>query len=249
MQIFQNPGLRNRHFDQISTVTIFYARNAESISIRKLVDAELADKLSEFQDISDHASKEFAIEQSIETVQSFWKTSEFLISPYKETNNFLMKLGEDLVQTLEDHIVLFQNLSFSPNKAPFVDTISELERKLLLTQEVLDEWFKCQREWMYLEPIFGSDDITKQLPVESQRYRTMEKLWNFIMTKARDNPNIFEYCSEIGGKRLLENLKECNRLLEMVIIYFYVNQRLGRQNTRFFTGRVIFKGVLNATDL
>ena len=31
----------------------------------------------------------------------------------------------------------------------------------------------CQRSWLYLEPIFSSDDINRQLPVEGKRYCRM----------------------------------------------------------------------------
>ncbi len=28
----------------------------------------------------------------------------------------------------------------------------------------MEEWMKCQGQWMYLQPIFDSGDISKQLP-------------------------------------------------------------------------------------
>ena len=54
-------------------------------------------------------------------------------------------------------------------------------------QEVLEEWLNCQRSWLYLEPIFNSEDINRQLPVESKRYQTMERIWRKIMKNAYEN--------------------------------------------------------------
>lgn len=45
---------------------------------------------------------------------------------------------------------------------------------------------------MYLEPIFTSEDITKQLPVESKKYKSMERTWKRIMRSANDVPNVLQ---------------------------------------------------------
>ena len=37
-------------------------------------------------------------------------------------------------------------------------------------QEIVDNWLGMQMQWMGLEPIFSSDDIKKQLPLESKRF-------------------------------------------------------------------------------
>ena len=60
-------------------------------------------------------------------------------------------------------------------------------------QDVLDEWLLCQRQWLYLEPIFSSEDINRQLPVESKRYQTMERLWRKIMKNAKETPRFVSY--------------------------------------------------------
>lgn len=57
-------------------------------------------------------------------------------------------------------------------------------------QVVLEEWLTCQRSWLYLEPIFSSDDINQQLPVEGKRYQQMEQTWRRIMKSAFNNRKV-----------------------------------------------------------
>ena len=81
------------------------------------------------------------------------------------------------------------------------------------TQDVMEEWALCQRSWLYLEPIFSSEDIMRQLPVEGKRYQTMDRMWRKIMLAAKNEPKVISFCSD---NRLLENFRECNKLLDQV---------------------------------
>ena len=45
-----------------------------------------------------------------------------------------------------------------------MEAVLDAEAELGILSEVLDEWLACQRSWMYLENIFGAEDIQKQLP-------------------------------------------------------------------------------------
>ena len=47
--------------------------------------------------------------------------------------------------------------------------------------DILEEWAKCQMNWMYLQPIFDSADISKQLPAESKKFKQVDQNWKQIM--------------------------------------------------------------------
>lgn len=128
--------------------------------------------------------------QALDKMESEWKPVMLEVLPYKETGTFIMKVSDDCSQLLDDHIVMAQSMSFSPYKKPFEERITTWESKLVMTQDVMDEWLQCQRQWLYLEPIFSSEDINRQLPVESKRYQTMERIWRKVMNSAKENPQV-----------------------------------------------------------
>ena len=66
---------------------------------------------------------------------------------------------------------------------------------------------------MYLEPIFSSDDINKQLPLEPTRFDTVDQKWKKNMAHAIKNPGVIDYCA---NEKLLIDFRKSNKLLELV---------------------------------
>ncbi|KAK2170975.1 hypothetical protein NP493_1117g00049 [Ridgeia piscesae] len=213
IQGLRNPGMRHRHWEQLSGELGFQVMPKANLTFNKCLDMKLGDHIGVISKIAEVAGKEYAIEQALDKMENEWNPVNFEILAYKETGTYILKASEDVSQLLDDHIVMTQSMSFSPFKKPFEERISTWESKLRTTQDVLDEWLLCQRQWLYLEPIFSSDDINRQLPVESKRYQTMERLWRKIMKDAKENPQVITLCPD---NRLLDNLRECNKLLEQV---------------------------------
>ncbi|XP_073447685.1 dynein axonemal heavy chain 1 [Aquarana catesbeiana] len=213
IQGLRNPGMRNRHWEMLSEQIQINVKPKANLTFTRCLEMKLQDHIEAIAKVAEIAGKEFSIEQALDKMEGEWASVLFTVLPYKETGTFILKSPEEASQLLDDHIVMTQSMSFSPYKKPFEERISTWESKLRLTQDVLEEWLTCQRSWLYLEPIFSSEDINRQLPVESKRYQTMERTWRKIMRNAEENKQVISLCPD---PRLLESLRECNKLLELV---------------------------------
>ncbi|KAK7819786.1 hypothetical protein U0070_012392 [Myodes glareolus] len=213
IQGLRNPGMRNRHWEILSNEININVRPKANLTFARCLEMNLQDHIESISKVAEVAGKEYAIEQALDKMEKEWSSILFNVLPYKETDTYILKSPDEASQLLDDHIVMTQSMSFSPYKKPFEQRINSWETKLKLTQEVLEEWLNCQRSWLYLEPIFSSEDITRQLPVESKRYQTMERIWRKIMRNAYENREVINVCSD---QRLLDSLRDCNKLLDLV---------------------------------
>ncbi|KAI5607103.1 dynein heavy chain 1, axonemal, partial [Silurus asotus] len=213
IQGMRNPGMRSRHWTLLSERLNMDVMPKPNLTFTKCLELGLFQHVEEISQIAEVAGKEYAIEQALDKMMSEWSSITFEILPYKETGTYIMKSPDEASQLLDDHIVMTQSMSFSPYKKTFEERISTWESKLRITQDVLEEWLTCQRSWLYLEPIFSSEDINRQLPVEAKRYQTMERTWRKVMETAHNNRQVIKVCPE---QTLLNNLRNCNTLLEQV---------------------------------
>ncbi|GLV39944.1 Dynein heavy chain at 36C [Carabus blaptoides fortunei] len=213
IQAIRSPGMRQRHWEQFETETGINVVWSQNLTFNNCLDLGVADFAENIVKIAENAAKEYSIEVLLNKMRGEWDANFMELTPYKASGTFIMKVTDENLQLLDDHIVMTQQLSFSPFKGAFEQEIEEWEATLKLTTAVIEEWIELQKEWMYLEPIFTSEDISRQLPIESKKYNNMERTWRRIMRNAKENPKIIEYCND---KKLLESLKDALHLLEVV---------------------------------
>ena len=113
------------------------------------------------EEVGDWAAREYGIECTLNRMKKDWTGIEFNLPQFKNTTTSYISGFDDAMNMLDEHILTTQAMGFSPFRGPFEGDINEWNNKLLLVANTLEEWVKCQGQWMYLQPIFDSPDIIR----------------------------------------------------------------------------------------
>jgi dynein heavy chain, axonemal len=181
----------------------FTFSQALSMGLLKNVDACI--------EISEQATKEWNIENNLNEMIKAWDNINFEFTQFK--TSYVIKTYDDAVALVDDHIANTQAMLFSPFKKPFEEKIMEWFNTLKRISDILEEWAKLQINWMYLQPIFDSPDIAKQLHKESKIFKQTDSFWKAIINRSREHPNVMKICN---FEDLLDKIKENNNSLDVI---------------------------------
>jgi len=120
-------------------------------------------------------------------VIAHWDNCDFTVANYRDSKDrFIIKQVEDVITLIEDDSMIVGTCMGSkyvvnPITEGLRDTVELWERKLGYITDLIDEWTKFQRTWMYLENIFNAADIQAQLKAETKKFQAVDKFWKDFM--------------------------------------------------------------------
>ncbi|ELT89912.1 hypothetical protein CAPTEDRAFT_157693, partial [Capitella teleta] len=224
-----NPGIKDRHWEMMSVKVGFNLKPNDDTPLSDMLEMNLEKYLDEMTEISSQASKEYALQMALEKMKADWEVIHFEFVPYKDKGIDILSAIDDIQVILDDHIVKTTTMKNSPFIKPFEKEINSWDSRMVrLLKAILDSWLKVQAAWLYLEPIFGSQDIRNQIPVEGKMFEQVDKHWKDIMknavmdTKAlvvTDQDSMLEKLQHSEG--MLDDIQRgLNEYLEKKRLYF-----------------------------
>jgi dynein heavy chain, axonemal len=115
--------------------------------------------VEEINEIGHFAGRETKLEQQVQAMKDEWKNIKFELIPFKESGTYLLHKPEPIWDLLDEHILKTLAISNSPYVKFLKVEVSYWKGTLIRVQEILEEWAKVQRGWLYLQPIFTSPDF------------------------------------------------------------------------------------------
>lgn len=119
IQTLGNPGLKLRHWEQISEMVGFPIKVSAELTLQKIIDFGLEDYLGRFEKISESATKENSLEVAMDDMKTEWNGVEFVITEYRDTGTYILSSVNDIQTLLDDHIIKTQAMKNSPYIKPF----------------------------------------------------------------------------------------------------------------------------------
>nr|XP_019607160.1 PREDICTED: dynein heavy chain 3, axonemal [Rhinolophus sinicus] len=195
-----NPGLKARHWQQISELVGCEIKPTETTCLANMLEFGFSKFIDKLEPIGAAASKEYSLEKNLDKMKQDWDTN-------------ILCAVDDIQLLLDDHVIKTQTMCGSPFVKPIEAECRKWEEKLVRVQENVDAWLKCQATWLYLEPIFSSEDIIAQMPEEGRKFAVVDGYWKSLMSQAVKDARVLMAADQ---PRMAEKLQESNSLLEEI---------------------------------
>uniref|UniRef100_A0A3Q2SZQ2 Dynein axonemal heavy chain 9 n=1 Tax=Fundulus heteroclitus TaxID=8078 RepID=A0A3Q2SZQ2_FUNHE len=245
----QNPAIRTRHWHQLMAATGVRFTMDQETTLADLLQLDLHCFEDRVREIVDKAVKEMGMEKVLSELNSTWTGMQFQYEPHHRTRVPLLRMDEELIETLEDNQVQLQNIMSSKYIAHFLDEVSSWQSKLSVADSVISIWFEVQRTWTHLESIFiGSEDIRSQLPEDSRRFEGIDADFKELAKSMHRTPNVVEATNKPGLFGKLEEVQSRLALCEKALAEYLDTKRLAFPRFYFISSADLLDILSNGTN-
>lgn len=121
------------------------------------------------------------------------------------------------MERLEDSSMVLSTLSSNRYSSPFRPKLQDWIGKLATVAETMEQWLAVQSLWSYMESVFSTGDIVRQLPLEAERFGCADEVFVRLVSTARETGKVMEVCCSSDSlchsplPQLLEQLELCQK--------------------------------------
>ncbi|KAH9106046.1 hypothetical protein AeMF1_018228 [Aphanomyces euteiches] len=193
------PALKEHHWKELSDMLLFDVLADPTLTLWRLIDMNMHDCAPSVHRIAGEAIQEKLLEDLLERITSLWIHLEFRVERYKDRKDiYIFGAMDDIHASLEESFVSLETILGSRFVANVKDEAMALQKRLHSFQDTLAKWTTCQKEWIYLDAIFSTPDMQRQLPLEAQAFAAVHSFWKDTMERTQETPNCMRATAQPG---------------------------------------------------
>ncbi|EDW82538.1 uncharacterized protein Dwil_GK25078 [Drosophila willistoni] len=213
----RNPNLRARHWTEIEDLLNRKFFQEKDITIASYDEVHAFDderNAEALMQISSQATGEMQLESMLKNIEGIWKETELaIVSHHDQKDVFILAGTEELQTVLDDSNVNINTIAASKFVGPIKSKVDEWIVAMDQFGKTFEAWMDCQGAWIYLEAIFASADIQRQLPNEAKMFFQVDKSFKEIVRHAKKVALALPTMSNV---EIYDTLVENNRLLDLI---------------------------------
>jgi len=205
-----SDAMRSRHWAALARVcnVKIVDPSDEKFVLDDMMTLKLHEHKEEIEEIVETAMKELKIERKLKEIENVWGEMMLEYIPHKETEMFVPRPSEEVVEGMEAHQMELQAIyGMGKFMEYFKERVLHWQVLLRTVDDTLRMWMTVTKAWASLESIFlASADIRAQLPDDTKRFEGIDSEFKELMKEAVIETNCVRVCSVEG---------RCNALIGM----------------------------------
>ncbi|TPX53528.1 hypothetical protein SeMB42_g00716 [Synchytrium endobioticum] len=223
----KSPALRPRHWNHLMEETgKIFDSVSEDFTLARIMALEFnAEVVSQ---VAMSATEESLIEMSLEAIDAAWTKMDLTMVPFKDERKlgfYKIQSTDDIMQLVEDQQVKLSAIKCSKYVAAFEEQVELWEQVLVDIIDSIDALLSVQSTWLYLESIFATDDIKKQLPKESAFFEKVNKTWKDALVTLAGNRTVLKALKLPDlNKTLMDLHSNMEKIRKSLDLYLHVKR-------------------------
>ena len=211
-----NPLLQPSHFKEIHSVVGFDI-NREGLKLNQLLCPAVFDSQQRIIEVSVQVRQEDKLKKELEEIDKCILNLRLPLKPFKEENSkeatYVLDDCSQLAVEIDKLIQMVNCVYGSRYLKDLRGVATSKRRDILQLQDMLTEWVKFQKNYIYLESIFSQSDIKSLCPGGKEFEENVNKQYKAHIKKINNNQTMAQHFKLKNIENLLNAFVKFNTVL------------------------------------
>jgi dynein heavy chain len=200
----RNPKLRPSHMVEIQNETRI-AFNLDDMRLQDLLREEILEQQGVILGISVQVTQEANLKLQLNEIEEKFNALVFPVTNFKEDSpkdsTYVLDDTEPMMAEIDRLIMLINGVYGSRYLKEHKKAAADKRKEILTLQEMMLEWIKFQKSYIYLESIFSQAEIKKPLQLEAKEF---EDSVNKVYKQNAKKISTVQYVSQLARNKHLD---------------------------------------------